>query len=323
MSVSARLDKARPYLWVIVPVAVLVVAGIVVGLRAYNSSGGVELAAELDSRGYASIDRLVTTQWLADHLDDPDVLIIDLRKEEDYAAGHVPGAIRITPNQVFQAEINGVKGMLPPGESLAASLSQLGATSDTAIVFYDSNASLWASRAIWALAVYGHEDVRTLDGAWSLWESEGRQVSTVPVTPVASVYEFAGEPNVALVASWEEIIASVTDPSVLVCDARSPEEYSGKRVLADRGGHIPESVNVNWNRAVDSEGRFLPASELRVLYEGEGVVAGKTIYTLCQTAVRATHTWFVLSDLLGYEDVRVYDGSWIEYGNRPDSPIVN
>ena len=312
--------------WLIRPLVALLLIGALVGVSACGSDGSasaVGVATDLDSRGYASIDRLVTTEWLADHLDDDSVLVVDLRDEEDYAAGHIPGAIRITPGATFQAEIDGVPGMLPPGDALAASLSAMGATPETTIVFYDGIGSLWASRGIWALAVYGHEDARALDGAWGLWESEGLEVSTDAVTRTASEYAFSGSPNSELIASWQEIVDSVDDPETLVCDTRSPEEYAGRDVRADRGGHIPESVNVNWNRAIDDQGRFLPAADLKTLYEGEGVVAGKTVYTLCQTAVRATHTWFVLSDLLGYDDVRVYDGSWVEYGNRTDSEIVN
>ena len=312
--------------WLIRPLVALLLIGALVGTAACNSDddgGSADVASDLDSRGYASIDRLVSTTWLAAHLDDDNVLIIDLRKEEDYAAGHIPGAIRVTPNSTFQAEVDGVAGMLPTADHIAAALSTIGATPETTIVFYDSSRSLWASRGIWALAVYGHEDARAMDGAWGLWASEGLEVSTDAVTPTASEYAFSGAPNTQLIANWQEIVDSVDDPSVLVCDTRSPEEYAGKDVRADRGGHIPESLNVNWNRAVDEQGRFLPAAELKTLYEGEGVVAGKTVYTLCQTAVRATHTWFVLSDLLGYDDVRVYDGSWVEYGNRTDSEIVN
>jgi thiosulfate/3-mercaptopyruvate sulfurtransferase len=307
--------------WLIRPLVALLLIGALVGTAACNSS--LDVASDLDSRGYSSIDRLVSTTWLADHLDDDSVLIVDLRKEEDYAAGHIPGAIRVTPGETFQAEVDGVPGMLPPAEAVAASLATIGATPDTKIVIYDGIGSLWASRAIWVLAVYGHKDTRALDGAWGLWESEGHEVSTDVVTPASSKYEFSGSPNSQLIASWQEIVASIDDPSVLVCDTRGPEEFAGRDVRADRGGHIPESVNVNWNRAIDEQGRFLPAAKLKALYQGEGVVAGKTVYTLCQTAVRATHTWFVLSDLLGYDDVRVYDGSWVEYGNRTDSPIAN
>lgn len=311
--------------WLIRPLVALLLIGALVGTAACSSDdeNAVGVASGLDDRGYASIDRLVTTDWLADHLDDDNVLIVDLRKDEDYAAGHIPGAIRVTPNTTFQAEVNGVPGMLPPADQVAASLAAMGATPETTIVIYDGIGSLWASRGIWVLAVYGHEDVRALDGAWGLWESEGHEVSTTAVTPSAGEYAFSGSPNSELIASWDEIVASVDDPEVLVCDTRSPEEYAGRDVRADRGGHIPESLNVNWNRAIDEQGRFLPAADLKALYEGEGVVAGKTVYTLCQTAVRATHTWFVLSDLLGYDDVRVYDGSWVEYGNREDSEIVN
>jgi thiosulfate/3-mercaptopyruvate sulfurtransferase len=307
--------------WLIRPLVALLLIGALVGTAACSSSLGV--ASDLDSRGYSSIDRLVSTTWLADHLDDDSLLVVDLRKEEDYAAGHIPGAIRLTPNTTFQAEIDGVPGMLPSADAVADSLTEIGATADTTIVFYDGIGSLWASRAIWVLAVYGHEDTRALDGAWGLWESEGHTVSTYEPLPANSKYSFSGSPNSQLIASWEEIVASIDDPSVLVCDTRGPEEYAGRDVRADRGGHIPESVNVNWNRSIDEQGRFLPAAELKALYEGEGVSAGKTVYTLCQTAVRATHTWFVLSDLLGMDDVRVYDGSWVEYGNRTDSPIAN
>jgi thiosulfate/3-mercaptopyruvate sulfurtransferase len=307
--------------WLIRPLVALLLIGALVGTAACSSS--LDVASDLDSRGYSSIDRLVSTTWLADHMDDDSVLVVDLRKEEDYAAGHIPGAIQLTPNTTFQAEVDGVPGMLPSADAVAASLTAMGATPDTTIVFYDGIGSLWASRAIWVLAVYGHEDTRALDGAWGLWESEGHEVSTDSVTPASSKYAFSGSPNSQLIASWQEIVASIDDPSVLVCDTRGPEEYAGRDVRADRGGHIPESVNVNWNRSIDEQGRFLPAAELKALYEGEGVAAGKTVYTLCQTAVRATHTWFVLSDLLGMDDVRVYDGSWVEYGNRADSPIAN
>ena len=274
----------------------------------------------LDERGYHNTSRLVTTEWIEDNLDNDSVLLIDLRGADDYAAGHIAGAVQI-PRTAFQVEIDGVPGLIPPAADVAGEFGAIGATPDTTIVFYDSRGSIWGSRGLWVLAVYGHEDVRLLDGDFPLWESEGREISTDTPTVSAADYSFDSAPNESLIAGWDEIIASIDDPSVLVCDARSPEEYSGRDVRAERGGHIPESVNVEWSRALDENGRFLPADQLRELYEGEGVEAGGTVYTLCQTAVRATHTWFVLSDLLGYEDVKVYDGSWIEYGNREDSPI--
>ncbi len=276
----------------------------------------------LDDRGYHNISRLVTTQWIEDNVDDDAVVLIDLRNEESYLAGHIPGAVRLEAGASFQKEIDGVRGLIPPAEEVAEVLVGIGATPESTIVFYDQRGSIWASRGLWVLAVYGHEDVRLLDGDFPLWESEGREIGFAPPTVTRSSYAFSSAPNNALIVGWDEIVASIDDPSVLVCDARSPEEYAGTDVRAERGGHIPESLNVEWSRAIGEDGRFLPADQLRELYDGEGVVAGDTVYTLCQTAVRATHTWFVLSDLLGYPDVRVYDGSWTEYGNRGDSPIA-
>jgi len=281
----------------------------------------VAQATGFEDRGYADTSRLVSTQWIEDNLDNDRVILFDLRNEEQYGEGHIPGAIRLQAGAVFQKEIDGVSGLIPPGDEVAASLAAVGATPDHTLVFYDARGSIWASRAVWVLAVYGHADVRLLDGDFPLWESEGRRVSTGASALAAADYAFSSSPNGDIIAGWDEIVAAIDDPSVLVCDARSPEEYAGRDVRADRGGHIPDSVNVEWSRALDEDGRFKSADELRALYEGEGVVAGNTVYTLCQTAVRATHTWFVLSDLLGYDDVRVYDGSWVEYGNREDSPI--
>ena len=300
----------------------LVALAALAGAALVASCGGDdELAVTgLDERGYHDTSRLVTTQWIEDNLDNDSVLLIDLRSADDYAAGHIPGAVQI-PRSAFQVEIDGVPGLIPPAADVATELGAIGATADTTIVFYDARGSIWGSRGLWVLSVYGHEDTRLLDGDFPLWESEGRRVSTAASSRAATEYAFSSDPNEDIIAGWDEIVASIEDPSVLVCDARSPEEYAGRDVRADRGGHIPDSVNVEWSRALADDGRFLPADELKKLYEGEGVVAGNTVYTLCQTAVRATHTWFVLSDLLGYDDVRVYDGSWVEYGNRQDSPI--
>ena len=249
------------------------------------------------------------------------VKIIDVRKKEDYDFGHIPGAVRLTPNEVFQWEdSNGVKGMLPSSDHIAIALSSVGINEDDTVIFYDGNSNLWASRGLWALEVYGHKDSRLLDGSWNYWSENSFPTTSESVSVEKSDYKFSGNINSSLIAGFEEILEAVGDPSKIVCDTRSPDEYIGKDVRANRGGHIPGSENVNWVNAVDESGRFLSAQNLQNIYESKGIKTDKAVYTLCQTAVRATHTWFVLQELLGYDNVKVYDGSWIEWGNS-DLPI--
>ena len=208
-----------------------------------------------------------------------------------------------------------------PDSHIEKNLSLTGATPNSTIVFYDGNSNLWSSRGLWALEVYGHKNTKLLDGVWGKWESEVREISTSPPDPKSSNYKFSSSINSSLIAGLDEIIESIDDPSKIVCDTRSPEEYSGKDVRAERGGHIPNSKNVNWVMGVNDLGEFKPADELKKLYGDAGITDGETIYTLCQTAVRATHTWFILTDLLGEKNVKVYDGSWTEWGNDSSLPI--
>ena len=280
-----------------------------------------EKMSEIDGRGYSDSSRLVSTEWVESEINNEKIIIIDVRKKEEYDKGHIPGAFHMTPGEVFQQEINGVKGMLPSPSHIEKNLSLIGVKPDSTIVLYDGNSNLWASRGLWALQVYGHENTKLLDGVWGKWEKEGREVSTsIPKTNVSN-YKFESSLDGSIIAGFDEILESIEDPTKIVCDTRSPEEYTGKDVRADRGGHIPNSKNVNWVMGVNEEGEFKSASELKELYEGAGITDGETIYTLCQTAVRATHTWFILTDLLGEESVKVYDGSWTEWGNDPSLPI--
>ena len=280
-----------------------------------------EKMSEIDGRGYSDSSRLVSTEWVESEINNEKIIIIDVRKKEEYDKGHIPGAFHMTPGEVFQQEINGVKGMLPSPSHIEKNLSLIGAKPDSTIVLYDGNSNLWASRGLWALQVYGHENTKLLDGVWGKWEKEGREVSTSIPKANISNYKFESSLDGSIIAGFDEILESIEDPTKIVCDTRSPEEYSGKDVRADRGGHIPNSKNVNWVMGVNEEGEFKSASELKELYEGAGITDGETIYTLCQTAVRATHTWFILTDLLGEESVKVYDGSWTEWGNDPSLPI--
>ena len=276
---------------------------------------------EIQQRGYSDSSRLVSTEWLSSHLNDKNLVVVDLRKKEDYDAGHIPGAFHLTPGEVFQQTINGVKGLLPTRTHIERHLSEIAVTTESTILLYDGKANLWTSRALWALDVYGHKNTKLLDGVWTKWSAENRATSTETPTVKPSGYRFTEITNDSLVASWEEVLDSIEDPSKIVCDSRSPEEFTGKDVRADRGGHIPNSKNVNWILGAEESGEFKSAAELKTLYKNAGVTDGETIFTLCQTAVRATHTWFILSDLLGHDNVKVYDGSWIEWGNNPDLPI--
>ena len=280
--------------------------------------------SSIDDRGYAPSARLVTTDWVQEHLEDPTVLVIDLRPREEYDASHIPGAVHLPAQETFQADdARGVPGMLPERTHIARALGSIGAKPETTLVFYDDAKSLWSARAIWALSVYKHADARIMDGAWKLWKVEGRPTTESVSVRERSEYAFSAKPDTSIVAKWSDVVASIDDPGAVVCDARSEAEYRGESVRAARSGHVPGSVLVEWSQAVDETGAFLPADELRELYEAAGVTGDQATFTLCQSGVRASHTWFVRTDLLGYDDVRMYDGSWVEYGNREDSPIAN
>lgn len=281
---------------------------------------GVPQESALKDRGYASTERLVTTSWVEETIDNDNIKIIDIRKPEDYEAGHIPGALNY-PYKELQVEIAGVKGMLPPADNIETKLSSLGVAPQDTIIIYDHIKNLWSTRLLWTLVVYGHRDARIMDGAWEVWSSEGKNISTASPDVKVSTYKFTAEKNESLIVDLVSVKTSLGDNTSMVLDTRSAEEYVGRDVRANRGGHIPDSINVEWVQNVDASGKFLTGDELKKLYSAASVGRDLEIYTLCQTAVRATHSWFVLSELLGYDNVSVYDGSWIEWGNKEDTPI--
>ena len=274
----------------------------------------------LESKGYASTDKLVSTSWVAERLDDKNLKIIDIRLPEDYAAGHIPDSVNLSYKEL-QVERDGVKGLIPSENEMATKLSALGIKDTDTIVVVDHIKNLWSSRLLWTLEVYGHGDTKLMDGSYALWESEGKKITSDSTSISSSKYSFTGEAKPELIISLQKVMESIDDETSIVLDTRSADEYAGRDVRAERGGHIPESIHVEWVQNVDADGKFLPAEDLKNLYNSTSVTNELDIYTLCQTAVRATHSWFVLQELLGYENVAVYDGSWTEWGNLENTPI--
>ena len=274
----------------------------------------------LESKGYASTDKLVSTSWVAERLDDKNLKIIDIRLPEDYAAGHIPDSVNLSYKEL-QVERDGVKGLIPSENEMATKVSALGIKDTDTIVVVDHIKNLWSSRLLWTLEVYGHGDTKLMDGSYALWESEGKKITSDSTSISSSKYSFTGEAKPELIISLQKVMESIDDETSIVLDTRSADEYAGRDVRAERGGHIPESIHVEWVQNVDADGKFLPAEDLKNLYNSTSVTNELDIYTLCQTAVRATHSWFVLQELLGYENVAVYDGSWTEWGNLENTPI--
>ncbi len=266
--------------------------------------------------GYAGAELLAETEWLERHLHDADLRIVDLRAQDAYAAGHIPGAVWLDGKQLDDPET----GYIPGPEGFAGLMGALGIGDRTRVVAYDDQGGLWATRLWWALEHYGHPIAKVLNGGWNKWTREGRRSATE--VPAPGPARFTPRASEAVLCPLDFVKANLRRPDVVIVDARSQAEYTGMDVRAKRGGHIPGAVNIDWRRNVtaDEVRTFKPAAELRRMYEAAGVTPDKKVITYCQTGVRAAHTLFTLR-LLGYQTARNYDGSWAEWGNAAGVPV--
>jgi thiosulfate/3-mercaptopyruvate sulfurtransferase len=282
----------------------------------------------IDARGYAHPEALVSTQWVADHLNDPGIRIVE--SDEDvllYDTGHIPGAVKVD----WHADLNdALTRDYLDAEHFADLMSRNGIGPDTEVIFYGDKNNWWATYALWVFRLFGHDRVRVMDGGRKKWEDEGRPMTTDVPTYDRVDYPTPQRRDDQIRAFRQDVEQHLREKGKLV-DVRSPEEYRGEKLHmpeypqegALRGGHIPTAKNVPWSKAVNPEtGEFRSSDELRRLYEQEaGLSSGDDVIAYCRIGERSSHTWFVLSYLLGYDDVRNYDGSWTEWGNLVRAPI--
>ena len=285
----------------------------VVSASCVSESGGTT------ERAYAN-DVLVDTEWMDAHADDSSVRVLEVGgNAEAFGEGHLPRASFLSMGQLSNPD-DPLRGQIATAAQVSAAISRAGVGRDQTVVLYDRRSNLSAARAYWVLKYYQHTDVRIFNGGAPKWIADGRALSTETIEYEPSNYQ-AGPADPQIRTTWQYVVDHTDDPTTLFCDTRSADEHLGLDVRAERGGHIPGSINVEWSAAVNSSGTFKSVDELATLYGGAGFTSDRQIITYCQSGVRGAHTWFVLSQLLGYPSVRNYDGSWGEYGNNPESPI--
>jgi thiosulfate/3-mercaptopyruvate sulfurtransferase len=271
-------------------------------------------------------DVLVDTEWVARHLDDPSIRIVEVDENRSlYNEAHIPGAIGLDWQSDLQDRVR--RDFVAP-EALAALLGSKGISDDHTIVLYGDRNNWFAASAYWYLTYVGHPALRLLDGPREKWIAEGRPTSSeIPSYPPATFTPKARDESIR--ARRDEVLAAVGAGTRLV-DVRSPQEFSGEIVTAagyenegaQRGGHIPGAASVPWAQAVREDGSFKSREQLEAIYAAKGVLTGAPIIAYCRIGERSAHTWFVLHELLGIDDVKNYDGSWTEWGNLVDVPIA-
>jgi thiosulfate/3-mercaptopyruvate sulfurtransferase len=275
--------------------------------------------------GYAK-PVLVTTDWLTDHLGGANVVVAEVDEDPAlYDEGHIPGAVKLHWREDLQ---DPVERDLVEKDDFEQLLQERGIVNDSTIVLYGDKNNWFAAYAYWYLKIYGHGDVRILDGGRQKWIDEGRGLTTDVPSPSSTSYT-ATERDESIRAYRDYVREIIDNAEKALVDVRSPQEYSGELIAppgyeqegAQRAGHIPKAQSIPWAQAVRDDGTFKTADELKELYEGKGVSADKEVTAYCRIGERSAHTWFVLSELLGYKKVRNYDGSWTEWGNLVDVPI--
>ena len=277
---------------------------------------------------YANSAALVSTDWVAEHLDDPKVRLIEVDVDTTaYDQGHIPRAVGFNWTSQLTDQ---VRRDIVPREQWEQLLSQAGVSQDTQIVFYGDNNNWFAAYAYWIAKMYGHQDVALMNGGRRKWELEGRPLTTEPPRVTPTSYQ-AKDLDPIYRAYLNDVMPYVGAPAGrALVDVRSPAEYNGEIIAppglpetAQRCGHIPGAQNIPWGQAVNEDGTFKSPEELRQLYSSRGVTPDKEVVAYCRIGERSSHTWFVLQDLLGYPNVKNYDGSWTERGSVVGVPIEN
>ncbi len=275
--------------------------------------------------GYAK-PVLVTTEWLADHPHDESVAVAEADENPDlYDEGHIPGAVKLHWQDDLQDPVERDLVDKPTFERL---MGERGISNDTTVVLYGDRNNWFAAYAYWYLKIYGHEDVRLLDGGRQKWTDEGRELTAETPQPEQAQYS-ATERDESIRTYRDAVKEAIGEQTKALVDVRSPQEFAGDLIAppgyeqegAQRAGHIPTAASIPWATAVRDDGTFKSAEELRALYESKGITPEKEVTAYCRIGERSAHTWFVLQELLGYEKVKNYDGSWTEWGNLVDVPI--
>jgi len=270
-------------------------------------------------------DVLVDTQWVEDHLNDDSIRIVEVDENPAlYAEAHIPGAIGFDWKTDLQDQVK--RDFLGPRE-FGELLGSRGISNQHTVVLYGDRNNWFAAYTYWYLKYYGHDNVRLMNGPREKWISEGRPTSAD--APQFEEATFNAQPGDAAIRAKRDEVFEALDRDVALVDVRSPQEYSGELIAmagyeqegAQRGGHIPGAASVPWAQAVQEDGTFKSADDLRELYGSKGVTNGNSIIAYCRIGERSAHTWFVLHELLGHDDVKNYDGSWTEWGNMVAVPI--
>lgn len=285
--------------------------------------------SDIADRGYANAEVLVSTQWVADHLEDPSVRIVESNEDPLlYPSGHVPGAVEVDWTRDLNDQVR--RDYLNK-EDFEALARRIGITRETTVVFYGDKNNWWATYAFWVFQLFGHTQARVMDGGRLKWEKENRPLTREVPKYEATEYSAPARDDVSERVFRDGVLAHLEKGNGQLVDVRSPQEYTGERLHmpeypnegALRGGHIPGAKNVPWARAINpDDGSFKSAEDLRAIYEQEqGLSSNDDVIAYCRIGERSSHTWFVLSYLLGYPNVRNYDGSWTEWGNLVGVPI--
>ena len=281
----------------------------------------------IKERGYVNADILVTTEWVAEHKNDSNIRLVE--SNEDmllYPSGHIPGAVQVD----WTTDLNDpITRDYLSAEKFAALMSSIGVTPDTTVVFYGDKSNWWAAYALWVFSLFGHKNVKLMDGGRAKWDAEGRELTRDVPKFERTQYPVPQRDDTKIRAFRDQVLEHVKAKRPLV-DVRSPLEFTGERLHMEdypnegalRGGHIPGAKSVPWGRAANEDGTFKTAEELRAIYcQEKGLSKSDDVVVYCRIGERSSHTWFVLTHLLGFDNVRNYDGSWTEWGNLVGAPI--